>query len=378
MQFGVIEKRITRLWCKTPALLIGPPGIGKTQFCRSLAKILGLRLVILDCSQSGDSGDLIGLLEIENHVHHHTKPDWMDTTEPTLVFIDEINRAKGEIIAALMKLCSPEQSFNGFTLPEGSRVVLAINPSNVDSNQVMPLNRALFTRFARYHVEVDAKYWDKWAESAGINSIIRRFISSHNNALYVDDTEVDSEDENTANPRSWENFARLFDNAYKGGDYVDANGNPVPGGMETLLIDATSTLGPDMAKVFTEWFRKHGNTLDADMVLKAKESDWVVYKGIIDAMSVPQLTQLSDAVITKMSNAYENAKQSKTMSLNFWYFYFAVPSEIRAQMYNFHLIELVFQISENKKNWLSVLREHVGEQKKAALKASFSEFNQVN
>ena len=196
--------------------------------------------------------------------------------------------------------------------------------------------------------------------------------------MYVDDTEVDSEDENTANPRSWENFARLFDNAYKGGDYVDVNGNPVPGGMETMLIDATSTLGPDMAKVFTEWFRKNGNTLDADMVLKAKESDWVAYKGIIDAMSVPQLTQLSDAVITKISNAYENVKQSKTMSLNFWYFYFAVSPEIRAQMYNFHLIDLVFQISENKKNWLSVLREHVGEQKKAALKASFSEFNQVN
>ena len=102
MQFGVIEKRITRLWCKTPALLIGPPGIGKTQFCRSLARILELELVVLDCSQSGDSGDLIGLLEIENHVHHHTKPDWMDGDKPKLVFIDEINRAKGEIIAALM------------------------------------------------------------------------------------------------------------------------------------------------------------------------------------------------------------------------------------------------------------------------------------
>ena len=183
MQFGVIEKRITRLWCKTPALLIGPPGIGKTQFCRGLSDKLGLKLVCLDCSQSGDSGDLIGLLEIENHVHHHTKPEWMDTKEPTLVFIDEINRAKGEIIAALMKLCSPEQSFNGFTLPEGSRVVVAINPSNVDSNQVLPINRALFTRFARYHVEVDAKYWCRWAINAGINSTIIRFIDGHNNAL---------------------------------------------------------------------------------------------------------------------------------------------------------------------------------------------------
>lgn len=378
MQFGVIEKRITRLWCKTPALLIGPPGVGKTQFCRSLATILELELVVLDCSQSGDSGDLIGLLEIENHVHHHTKPDWMDGDKPKLVFIDEINRAKGEVIAALMKLCSPEQSFNGFTLPEGSRVVLAINPSNVDSNQVMPLNRALYTRFARYRVEVDANYWLKWAAGAGINPIVCRFISGHNNALYVDDTELDSEDENTANPRSWENFARLFDNAYKAGDYVDAYGNPVAGGMETMLIDATSTLGPDMAKTFTEWFRKHGNTLDAEMVLKAKESDWAKYKGIIDSMSVPQLTKLSDEVITKMDEAYDKGKQSKEMSLNFWYFYFAVQPEIRAQMYNFHLIHLVFQISDNKANWLSLLREHVGAEKKEMLKASFSEFNQVN
>lgn len=378
MQFGVIEKRITRLWNKTPALLIGPPGIGKTQFCRGLAKVLGLRLVILDCSQSGDSGDLIGLLEIENHVHHHTKPDWMDSTEATLVFIDEINRAKGEIIAALMKLCSPEQSFNGFTLPEGSRVVVAINPSNVDSNQVLPLNRALFTRFSRYHVEVDASYWDKWAESAGINPIIRRFIAGHNSCLYVDDTELDSEDENTANPRSWENFARLFDNAYKAGDYVNADGTPVVGGMETMLLDATSTLGPDMAKTFTEWFQKHGNTLDADMILKADESDWPSYKKIIDAMSVVQLTKLSDAVITKMANAYDNSRQTKTMSLNFWYFYFAVPAEIKAQMYNFHLIDLVVQISESKSNWLSLLRTHVGTDKKEMLKNSFSEFNKVN
>ena len=378
MQFGVIEKRITRLWCKTPALLIGPPGIGKTQFCRSLAGKLGLKLVCLDCSQSGDSGDLIGLLEIENHVHHHTKPEWMDTKEATLVFIDEINRAKGEIIAALMKLCSPEQSFNGFTLPEGSRVVVAINPSSVDSNQVLPINRALFTRFARYHVEVDAKYWCRWAANAGLNQTVIRFIDGHNSALYVDDTELDSEDENTANPRSWENFARLFDNAYKAGDYVDENGLPRPGGMETLLVDATSTLGPDMAKTFTEWFKKNGNTLDAEEVLHANEWDWVKFKSIIDGMSAMQLTKLSDAIVGKMANAYENSRQTRTMSLNFWYYYFAVKPEIKAQMYNMHLIDLVLQISEGKDNWLSRLREHVGEDKKDMLKSSFSEFNQVN
>jgi hypothetical protein len=95
-------------------------------------------------------------------------------------------------------------------------------------------------------------------------------------------------------------------------------------------------------------------------------------------MSVPQLTKLSDGVIAKMDEAYDKGKQSKEMSLNFWYFYFAVQPEIRAQMYNFHLIHLVFQISENKANWLSLLREHVGAEKKEMLKASFSEFNQVN
>ena len=72
--FSMAKAHILRLAPETACLLIGQPGIGKTDFVFDLAQTLGLELVKLRCAEAGETGDLSGLLREVNGVHSHTIP----------------------------------------------------------------------------------------------------------------------------------------------------------------------------------------------------------------------------------------------------------------------------------------------------------------
>ena len=124
--FSMAKAHILRLAPETACLLIGQPGIGKTEFVFDLAQTLGLELVKLRCAEAGETGDLSGLLREVNGVHSHTIPDWLSHDRPVLLFLDEINRAKKDTINAIMQLCTKEQEFLGHRLAPGSRVICAV------------------------------------------------------------------------------------------------------------------------------------------------------------------------------------------------------------------------------------------------------------
>ena len=170
--FSMAKAKILRLAPETACVLIGQPGIGKTEFVCDLAATLGLELVKLRCSEAGETGDLTGLLQVLNGIHSHTIPEWLSHNKPVLLFLDEINRAKKDCINAIMQLCTKEQEFNGHRLAPGSRVICAMNPASIASNDVDELNRALFSRMARIHIDVSKPEWLDWATTHGIHSDI--------------------------------------------------------------------------------------------------------------------------------------------------------------------------------------------------------------
>jgi len=244
--FSKAKAHILRLAPETACVLIGQPGIGKTEFVFDLAQTLGLELVKLRCAEAGETGDLSGLLREVNGVHSHTIPDWLSHNKPVLLFLDEINRAKKDTINAIMQLCTKEQEFLGHKLAPGSRVICAMNPSSIASNDVDELNRALFSRMSRITIDVSKPDWLAWATTHGIHPDIISYIdqATDEHLFKMDDVEQ-FEDENTVNPRAWENFSKMYANGIRLGDYK----------VDPTLIqsDAASHLGPNEALCFFSW-----------------------------------------------------------------------------------------------------------------------------
>lgn len=244
--FSFAKSQIKRLSPSSAAFLIGQPGIGKTQFVEQLSVELGLKLVKLRCAESADTGDLIGVLVEKDGVHFHTRPKWLSDNDKVLLFLDEINRAKKDVINAIMQLCTSEQEFNGFKLVPGSRVICAMNSSKFATNDVDELNRALFSRGCRIEIEPNKEDWLAWANTHGIHPDIIEYIDSNDISHLFNMTDVvDNEDDDTVNPRAWENFSMMYSNGISNGDYAADN---------TLVkMDAASWLGAKEAAHFYSW-----------------------------------------------------------------------------------------------------------------------------
>lgn len=327
--FKQIEKQIKRMSPLSSCVLIGQPGVGKTEFIIDLANKLGLILVKVRCAESGDTGDFTGLLYEVNGVHYHTKPNWMEFDKPVLLFLDEINRAKKDVINAIMQLCTEEQEFNGNKLPSGSRVIAAMNSAKFASNDVDEVNRALFSRFARIHVDVSKSEFLLWGSLHGVHKDILDYIedSPIEHLFNMGDVE-DFEDEATVNPRSWTHFSRTYTNGCMNGDYDEE--------PECIKSDAASHLGPAEALRFYSWlttkkqFNSHDYLLETSKVRVVAKANQVstlldTYKSII-------CDSIMGSVISLLGNPKYDAN-ARTVIGNLYTLLDRLPVEHAGRMY---------------------------------------------
>src|SRR5437764_12206019 len=90
-------------------LLVGPPGCAKTARIASVAKELGKRLVVMRASLS-ERVDFGGALVpdtkagVTRALPLEVLADLQSTTEPTLLFLDDLGQAPIDVQAALMRL----------------------------------------------------------------------------------------------------------------------------------------------------------------------------------------------------------------------------------------------------------------------------------
>lgn len=162
----------------TPAhqnvMLTGRHGIGKSEILRTYYAARGMRVVALFLGQMADPGDLIGLPSQKGDSMQFLPPYWwpMDG-KPIVLFLDELNRARPELLQTVMDLCL-NRCLAGRSLPEGSRVIAAINEG--DDYQLTPLDPALKSRFNIYAFSPTVDEWLRWAETKGLDERVVRFI----------------------------------------------------------------------------------------------------------------------------------------------------------------------------------------------------------
>ena len=189
-------------------MLVGKHGIGKSEILTSYFKSKGMKVVTLFLGQMSDPGDIIGLpskvekKDADGNVTPQTDftpPYWFPVDgKPIVLFLDELNRARPEILQTVMDL-TLNRKLAGKALPEGSHVISAVNDG--DEYQLTDLDPALVSRFNIY------------AAGQGLDERVINFIQD--NPTWLDG---DSDDrkrnyqglDKSADRRAWKNLSDIM------------------------------------------------------------------------------------------------------------------------------------------------------------------------
>ncbi|MBP5676413.1 MAG: AAA family ATPase [Bacteroidales bacterium] len=190
---------LLRLLDMTPAshniMLVGRHGIGKSEILTEYFAAKGMPVVALFLGQMADPGDLIGI-PTKNEATGKTDfmpPYWFPLDgKPIVLFLDELNRARPEILQTIMDLAL-NRKLAGRKLPEGSRIISAVNEG--EQYQLTDLDPALVSRFNIVNFQPTVQEWLLWADREGLDKRVTDFIEE--NSIWLDRNPEQKENEDT-------------------------------------------------------------------------------------------------------------------------------------------------------------------------------------
>ena len=165
-------------------MLVGKHGIGKSEILTEYYSRKGMKVVPLFLGQMSDPGDLIGIpnKNEETGKTEFMPPYWFPLDgKPIVLFLDELNRARPEILQTIMDLAL-NRTLAGRALPEGSRIISAVNAG--DQYQLTDLDPALVSRFNIVNFRPTVQEWLLWAKKAGVDPRVTEFIEE--NQIWLD------------------------------------------------------------------------------------------------------------------------------------------------------------------------------------------------
>ncbi len=180
----------------TPAeqniMLIGKHGIGKSEIITDFFKKQKMKVVAFFLGQMSDPGDLIGLMHKDEKTGQSVflPPYWWPVDgKPIVLFLDELNRARPEILQAVQDL-TLNKTLAGKHLPKGSIVISAVNEG--EEYQLTDLDPALVSRFNLYEFAPTVEEWLLWANDKEIDPRLITFIQK--NRHYLDGDGINREE----------------------------------------------------------------------------------------------------------------------------------------------------------------------------------------
>jgi F0F1-type ATP synthase delta subunit len=307
-------KEIEQIIDATPTnqaiLLEGIHGIGKSEVVTSLFKKKGTRVVTLFLGQLSDAGDAIGLPyhsedENGNKVTEFAPPAWwpFDMEEKLLIFLDELNRAKPELMQCIMDMVL-NRKLNGRSLPHNTRIIAGMNPLNDDGYyQVDELDPALLDRFNRYEFKPSIDEWLDWAVKEKLHKYVIGFISKRQEFL---DPKIDLDQNGKSNVvqpsrRSWKRLSDILNNN------KDLNGN-------TLLNLCLGIIGTHATAAFKRYIAEEGKGLHAGKVVTSWD------KGVeakVSSMSIQEMVGMNKEICLYLDEHYTDMKSSVKVA-NAW------------------------------------------------------------
>ena len=205
-----------------PMLLMGPPGIGKTQIMEQIAAEEGVGLVAYTITHHTRQS-AIGLPFIEKRTYggeefsvtEYTMSEILASVyqlmEKTglkegILFLDEIN-CVSETLAPMMLQFLQCKTFGNQRLPEGWLIVAAGNPPEYNKS-VRDFDVVTLDRVKRIDVEEDFAVWKEYAYRKGLHGAVISYLDIKKDNFYRIETTVDGLQFATA--RGWEDLSELI------------------------------------------------------------------------------------------------------------------------------------------------------------------------
>lgn len=322
MAVRINANELEKLLAATPAsqniMLTGKHGIGKSQILEKFFTARGERVVILFLGQMSDPGDLIGLPRFDEATGktHFMPPYWFPTDgKPVVLFLDELNRARPEVLQTIMDL-TLNRTLAGRQLPEGSRVISAVNDG--EEYQLTDLDPALVSRFNIYEFMPTAQEWLLWASKAGLDSRVIDFISENPDML--DGAAFTREDqglEKSPDRRGWERVSKVL------------RTNEVSALLKTVIAGIIGM--PAASKFFA--------TINQKRLPSAKDillGDFAKQKSAIKKCTTPGLASVNESVFRFIETKGYDAKDEAKVTENFAaYFEFLSGEKFREAQAHF-------------------------------------------
>ena len=206
-----------------PVLLIGPPGVGKTQIMEQISQECQIGLVAYTITHHTRQS-AIGLPFIEKKqyggreysVTEYTMSEIVasvyDKIEQSgmpegILFIDEIN-CVSETLAPTMLQFLQGKSFGNHRIPEGWIIVAAGNPPEYNKS-VRDFDIVTLDRIRMIQVEPSLEVWKEYAEKVNIHPAVRSYLDVRKQYFCQIETTVDGK--LFATPRGWEDLSQLIE-----------------------------------------------------------------------------------------------------------------------------------------------------------------------
>ena len=205
-----------------PVLLMGPPGIGKTQIMEQIASETGVALVSYTITHhTRQSAVGLPFIEtrhyggVERRVTEYTMSEILASVyavmertglKEGILFLDEIN-CVSETLAPMMLQFLQCKTFGNQALPEGWLIVAAGNPPEYNRS-VREFDVVTLDRVRRMDVTEDFGVWKEYALRKGLHSAVISYLDIKKEHFYR--VEQDADGLHFATARGWEDLSELL------------------------------------------------------------------------------------------------------------------------------------------------------------------------
>jgi len=327
-------------------LLKGIHGIGKSEIISSVYSKKGYRVVTLFLGQASDAGDIIGLPDrqkIDGMIKTvFAPPFWWPTNEDenVLIFLDELNRGKPEVMQCIMDMVL-NRKLNGRALPKNTRVIAAMNPiDDAGFYQVDELDPALLDRFNEYDFKPTIDEWLDWATETGVNEWVTSFISKNGDHLDpITDVKSGAKvGKIQASRRSWKRVSDIINNSSD----ID---------ITTLTNIVFGIIGDRSTAMFIKHIRENGHGLSAEKVI-TKFSDAV--KNKLKTMNVQDIIHTNRQISIWLEQNVDTLKKDRELgkkyAKNIQSYLNTINAEAMAEFF-----DILSTANNSNKKWPQVL-----------------------